>query len=118
MTHRNHSSKGIRGLVAYEQASETCIAILNALKSVRAPGDLKNQIQRAVISIPLNIAEGSGRHGGDRKYHFSVAYGSGREAMAGLELIRGLGLMDKAKIADLIARLDRVNRLVWGLQRK
>ena len=42
---------------------------------------LKKQLVRSVTSVPLNIAEANGRKGKDRKYHFNVAYTSGKESI-------------------------------------
>jgi four helix bundle protein len=53
---------------------------------------LSDQLRRAAVSIPSNIAEGSGR-AGDRDYaHFlSIARGSLYETMTQLELAVNLG---------------------------
>ncbi len=115
MDKRNRYPKGTRGLAAYELSVELAVNTLKILKTVHGPADLVNQAQRAVISIPLNIAEGAGRRGRDRSYHFTVAYGSGQELMAALEVVQDLELADDAKISDLCELLDRVNRVVWGL---
>ena len=41
--------------------------------------DLADQARRAMASVPLNLAEGAGRAGRDRVYHFRIAYGSVKE---------------------------------------
>ncbi len=109
--------RGVRGLAAYELALEVSKNTLKLLNDIHAPGDLVDQARRAVISIPLNIAEGAGRTGRDRRYHFTVAYGSGRELAAALDIIRMLGLVDDGKMETLILTLDRLNGMVWGLCR-
>ena len=108
---------GVKGLVAYDLALEVTKDTLKLLDHVHAPGDVVDQARRAAISIPLNIAEGAGRIGRDRKYHFTIAYGSGRELAAALDIIRVLGKVDEAKIETLSRMLDRVNGLVWRLCR-
>jgi four helix bundle protein len=53
--------------------------------------NLKDQIQRATISISLNIAEGSGRSSFKEQARFSeVAYGSLMEVYCALTLARDL----------------------------
>jgi four helix bundle protein len=56
-------------------------------------GGLKNQIERACTSIPLNLSEGEGRKCGtkgiaDRLRFFRIALGSAKELMSQLRIIR------------------------------
>ena len=61
----------------------------------RGHGKLVDQLNRAAISIPLNIAEGSGRTSlGDRKRFYAIARGSAMECVAILDVMRELGLID------------------------
>ena len=115
MNNKKHHPKGTRGLVAYELVIKLVKDTLNMLDEIHGPGDLVSQARRAVISIPLNIAEGSGRRGNDRSYHFSIAYGSAKEVQAVLEIIRVLGLVEHTRIDALLTLSDRVNGLIWGL---
>lgn len=49
---------------------------------------LKDQLRRAMLSIPLNIAEGSGKmHDGDKKRYYSIARGSAMECAAICDVI-------------------------------
>ena len=51
--------------------------------------NLKDQLDRAAASIPLNLAEGRGRSSvADQKRFFSIAFGSLRECQAILVLAR------------------------------
>jgi four helix bundle protein len=62
--------------------------------TVRA-GEVKDQLDRASTSIPLNIAEGNGKFGPkDRCRFFDTAHGSALECAAGLDV-----LVAKAKVA-------------------
>ncbi len=55
---------------------------------------LTNQIQRAVVSIPANIAEGCGKDSdGELKRYFSIAMGSASELEYLLLLARDLGYL-------------------------
>ena len=56
---------------------------------------IANQLRRASISIPLNIAEGNGRYlPADRKRFFIIARGSGFELVAILELAARRGYLE------------------------
>jgi four helix bundle protein len=48
---------------------------------------LRDQVRRAADSVPLNIAEGCHRSGGDRFQHFRIAKGSAAECCAILDLV-------------------------------
>jgi len=54
---------------------------------------LRDQLKRAAFSVPLNIAEGTGKSGrADRKRYYSIARGSAMECAAICDII---GLIDK-----------------------
>ena len=57
-------------------------------------GEVKDQLDRASTSIPLNIAEGNGKYAPkDRCRFFDIAHGSALECAAGLDI-----LVAKAKL--------------------
>ena len=55
-----------------------------ATSIARHDSDLAKQLRRALSSVPLNIAEGSGQRGARRGAHYSIALGSAREAWSAL----------------------------------
>jgi four helix bundle protein len=70
-------------------------------------GELGNQFERASLSVVLNISEGAGKVGKDRKRFFMIAMGSLREVQACLD-ITGSPL---ATLADQIGGcLHRLNQ--------
>ena len=55
----------------------------------RGFGEVRDPLRRAATSIPLNIAEGSGKLGGpDRSRYCAIARGSAMECAAILDVIR------------------------------
>lgn len=68
-------------------------------------------LQRAAISIPSNIAEGSSRTSGKDKAHFTqIAYGSRMEVACQLEFASDLGFLSAGpmeKYNEAIARPGR-----------
>ena len=48
--------------------------------------DLARQLKRASSSTALNLAEGAGREGRDRRQHYRIARGSARETQAALRV--------------------------------
>ena len=68
----------------------------------RGEGDLKDQFRRASISIPLNIAEASGKVSpSDRGRFFAIARGSAMECAAILDCVQipFPNLQEKADLA-------------------
>jgi len=77
--------------------------------------DLADQLRRAASSIVLNISEGSGRAGGDRRRSFEIAAGSAREVLAALDTCAAWGwVVDGKRPREL---LDRVLAMLWRLTR-
>ncbi len=104
------------GLHAHRLAVEAAGAVLRLVAQV--PSSVKflaDQARRAACSVPLNLAEGHGRSGGDRFYHYSVAYGSAKEAGSALELLAAGGFVDASGAARAEAMLDEVRAMTWRL---
>src|SRR5262245_21560412 len=81
----------------------------------RGDADLADQLSRASASVPLNLAEGRARRGGDRTYHFRIARGSACESRAALDVAVARDLVAEAAARPAWLALDRVSRLVWPL---
>ena len=82
---------------------------------------LSSQLRRAVISVPSNIAEGSGRQYKKEFVQFLfLAKGYLREAMTQLELSKMFGYIDEetfSQIKDQANRLHKMlNRLISRLK--
>ena len=72
------------------------LAALELLRPVlvriaRCDRDLANQLRRSSASVVLNIAEGSGARGGNKKAHFGIAFGSLKETQACLDVAKAFG---------------------------
>jgi len=77
---------------------------------------LTSQIRRAAVSIPANIAEGAGRHSRKEFSHFlSNSQGSASELETELTIAQRLGYLDDSTFAKLMSQLDRIGRLITGL---
>ncbi|MES1182835.1 MAG: four helix bundle protein [Myxococcales bacterium] len=69
--------------------------------------ELANQCERALISVPLNVAEGSHSRGRNQQARYHTAAGSAREVLACLETAEALGIVASPD-ADLRALFNRV----------
>jgi four helix bundle protein len=79
--------------------------VLPELRSRSA--ELGDQCQRALISIPLNVAEGSHSRGKNQQARYHTAAGSAREVLACLETAEALGFMRPPE-PELRALFDHV----------
>ena len=76
----------------YEDAIALCREAAVVAKAVeRFDGDLARQLRRAATSVPLNIAEGSGAFGGNRRQRYYSAMGSAREVGACFDAAEAMG---------------------------
>ena len=77
---------------------------------------LKNQIQRAAVSIPSNIAEGFERYSNKEFRQFLlVAKGSAGELRTQMYLARTAGYLTPMEAEVLIKKCFEVSRLIGGL---
>jgi four helix bundle protein len=76
-------------------------------------GALRDQLDRASVSIVLNIAEGAGRTTGPDKAHFfAIARGSATESAAVLDLLLARGLVGSSEHRHGRGLLIRVVQMV------
>jgi len=79
-------------------------------------GEIKDQLDRASTSIPLNIAEGNGKYAPkDRCRFFDIAHGSTLECAAGLDILVAKGKLMPDQIRPGKERLQRIVRMLMGL---
>ena len=84
----------------------------------RGHGELSDQLRRATISIPLNIAEGAGKPTeGDRARYHAIARGSAMECAAIVDLLRLQSLVQSAVADEAKALLVRVVSMLTKLCR-
>ena len=79
-------------------------------------GDVKDHLDRASTSVPLNIAEGNGKYAPkDRCRFFDIAHGSALECAAGLDTLVAKGKLTVEQIRPGKEILQRVVRMLMGL---
>ena len=77
---------------------------------------LAAQLQRAVVSVPSNIAEGAGRiHTREYIHHAGIARGSLFEAETQIIVAQRLGYATEDEIRPLLHAVAEVGRLLHGL---
>ena len=77
---------------------------------------LADQLNRASLSISLNIAEGNGRWtDADRRNFFGIARGSVHECVPLLELCRRKELLADAACVEFKGELETIAKMLAGL---
>ena len=77
---------------------------------------LSDQLNRAVLSVPNNVAEGNGRfHKNDRKHFFHISRGSAYECVCLLDMCRKKGLLADDAFIRYKETLDEICRMIMGL---
>jgi four helix bundle protein len=92
------------------------LALSSSLKAPRGQGELGDQLRRAALSIPLNIAEGAGRvSASDAARHYAIARGSAMECAALLDALQILGAIDGEPYGRGIELLGRLVAMLTKL---
>jgi four helix bundle protein len=77
---------------------------------------LTNQVRRAAVSVPSNIAEGQGRGVGQAfSQHIRIAQGSLQEVETQLVIAAKLNYISEAELAELLEQSAEIGRLNRGL---
>ena len=78
-----------------------------------------DQLRRAVISIPSNIAEGSGRTSAkDQAHFFEMAFGSLMEVNCQMDIACDLGYINQNELNQIEEQVSRIAAMLSGLRRK
>ena len=83
----------------------------------RGHGDLVDQLRRAALSVPLNLAEGSGKFSRDAVRFYAIARGSALECAAVLDALEALAVFGEADLSQPRELLERVVSMLTGLIR-
>src|SRR5262245_38598712 len=103
-------------LEVYREAIEFAAWLSGLLDGAARLGDVKDQLDRACTSIPLNIAEGNGKYSlKDRCRFLDFAHGSALECAAGLDILVAKGKATPAEIRQGKEHLQRIVRMLMGL---
>lgn len=109
-----------RELIAWQKAMDLVVEVYRATASFPREEvyGLTNQLRRAAVSVPSNIAEGQGRGvGGEFAHHLRIAIGSRQELETQVLVAERLGFLPKELAGSVLSCAEEVGRLLTGLLR-
>ena len=109
-----------RELIAWQKAMDLVAAVYALTRSF--PKDelygLTNQLRRAAVSVPANIAEGQGRGiGGEFAHHLRIANASRQEVETQVLIAIRLSYVTETAAASVLQSADEVGKVISGLLR-
>lgn len=104
-------------LKVYQRAREIRKKIFSVLAKERLIDKLIiDQLKRAIISVILNVAEGTGKSSRlDKKRFFATARGSIYEVVAIIDILSDDGFISKEEKATLYSDLEVTSKMLAGL---
>jgi four helix bundle protein len=113
-----HTSLDHEKLEVYQSALEFISWTLPLLERLPANASVRNQLDRASTSVPLNIAEGNGKFTSpDRCRFFDNARGSALESAACLDVMVAKGFFGADETQNGKAMLVKIVSMLFGLVR-
>ncbi len=112
--------KSYRDLNVWHKAMDTVVACYQITENFPKSElyGLASQLQRAVVSVPANIAEGHGReHMGEYLHHLSIANASLMELETHLLIAERLGYIEQDQLDEILFMTGAVGRMLWGLRK-
>ncbi len=101
-------------LDVWKRACQLAVAVHEVLRNCRE-FSLRNQMQRAAISIASNVAEGSERGGKDFIRFLSIARGSAAELRTQCYIACKIGALSHDEMSSLVAELKEISKMLTGL---
>lgn len=108
-------------LDVYAKSRQLVVTVYSLLKHFPAEEKyaLCDQLRRAVISVPSNIAEGSGRTSSkDQAHFFEMAFGSLMEVSCQMDIACDLGYIEQLELNQVEEQTHRIAAMLSGLRRK
>jgi four helix bundle protein len=109
-----------RDLIAWQRAMDLVVQVYGITEpfSSKEMFGLTNQLRRAAVSVPSNIAEGQGRNTTiEFLRYLSISRGSLQEVQTQVEIAYRLGYLDETTTRDFLESSEELARILNGLCR-
>ncbi len=113
--------KSYKDLIVWQKAMDLVELVYQATKTFPKEEiyGLTNQVRRAVVSVPSNIAEGQARQSSaEFKNFLSIARGSLAEVETQLLIAMRLGYLTQEQLASIMAVHQEVSKILPALMAK
>ena len=113
-------SASYRDLIAWQKAMRMVTSVYRLTEGFPKHElyGLTNQIRRAAVSVPSNIAEGQGRNSrGEFLQFLGTSKGSLLELETQIMIAQDLGYCSEAQAVPILGTTDDVARLIGGLKK-
>ena len=114
-------SSDYKDLLVWQKAMDLTVEVYSIVKLLPQEETyaLSDQMRRAAVSIPSNIAEGQGRDSSKEFVRFlSVARGSLRELSTQLEICERLGYINQSNTSRSSVLITEVDKMLTSLATK
>ena len=109
-----------KNLVVYQRAKDFTLYVYTLVKKFPSIEQyaICDQLRRAAVSVPSNIAEGIGRMAIKERIHFlGISYASMIEVLCQLDISHSLGYITKEELSTAEELGSDVGRLMSGLRK-
>ena len=101
-------------LEVWKRSCLLTVRLIDCLRESREFG-LRDQMQRAAVSIASNIAEGSERGGKDYIRFLMIAKGSAAELRTQIYIASRIGILTTEQMSSFVADLKEISKMLAGL---
>jgi four helix bundle protein len=108
--------RSFEDLEVWKRACQLAVQVYEVLRHSREYA-LRDQMQRAAVSIASNIAEGSERGGKDFARFLRIAQGSAAELRTQCYIAAKVGLLTADCMNRFVAELKEISKMLTGLAR-
>lgn len=106
-------------LTVYQKAKSYYSAVDSCMKGCKTNSDTRDQLDRAALSIVLNIAEGSGRFtNADKRRFLVMARSSIFETVAVLDILHDGVHLSEEDFGLLYEIAEEISRMLYAMIRK
>lgn len=103
-------------LDVWKRSCNLAVYVYEALREARDYG-LRDQMQRAAVSIACNIAEGSQRSPKDFQRFVRIAQSSAAELRTQAYIAAKVGLITRDQMQHLVDETDGIGKMLTGLHK-
>jgi four helix bundle protein len=108
--------RSFEDLEVWKRSCSLAVRIYQELKNC-SEYSLKDQMQRAAVSIGSNIAEGSERSTKDFRRFLTIAGGSAAELRTQVYIAGKIGIFSAESMWELVKELKEISKMLRGLSR-